>query len=184
MVNISKLKLTLLEQEILRTLNKKAGTTLNARNLSNLVSVSQPAISKSLPKLEKLDLITVRKDKLSGRLSIELNRDNQKVIGLKRVDNLKQIYDSDFVYYLYDLFPGSTIILFGSYSHGEDTILSDIDIAIIGTKEKILDLANFEKLLERKIIINFYKDFKSINAHLLNNILNGIVIRGSIELWQ
>ena len=79
-------------------------------------------------------------------------------------------------------FPGSTIILFGSYSKGDDTTSSDIDIAIIGVKEKENDLAKFNKILERTITINFYSSFKSIHKNLLDNILTGILLSGGVEL--
>jgi len=62
------------------------------------------------------------------------------------------------------------------------TIKSDIDIAIIGGSEKDLRLEIFEKLLERKIIINYYKSFKEIRNELLNNILNGITLKGAVDL--
>ncbi len=84
-------KLTILQQDILRLLFIKVGESLNARTIANILEVSQPAVSKALPTLEKLNYIKVSKDKNSKRLSIELNRDNQQTIWLKRTDNLKQI---------------------------------------------------------------------------------------------
>lgn len=182
MVNIYKLKLTILQQEILRLLFIKAGMTINARGIARILEVSQPAVSKALPLLEKEGFIKVEKDKESKRLSIELNRDKHDTIWLKRADNLKQIYDSGLVQFLYDNFPGAVVILFGSYAFGEDTIKSDIDLAIIGAKEKALDLNKFQKMLERAITINYYSSFKKIEEHLLNNILNGITLKGAIEL--
>ncbi len=182
MVNIYKLKLTCLQQEILRYLYINAGKSFNARNIAVGLEVSQPAISKALPQLEKEGYVKVQKDKLSKRLIIELNRENAYIVGLKRVDNLKQLYDSGLVQFLYDSFAGATIILFGSYSLGEDTITSDIDLTVIGIKEKKLDISKFEKLLERTIIINYYDSLKNIDTHLLNNILNGITLKGAVEL--
>jgi len=72
--------------------------------------------------------------------------------------------------------------LFGSYSRGDDLITSDIDIAIIGRKEKNTDLSEYEKKLERKIILNFYPSFSKIHKNLKENILNGDVLVGGIEL--
>lgn len=188
MVDIYKLKLTILQQEILNFLFIYAGSSFNARNLAKKLNVSSTAILKALPKLKKEDLIIIDKDKESGRLSIELNRDNKKVIYSKRVQNLKMIYDSGLVDFLIDLFPGNTIILFGSYSRGEDIcfnknqeLKSDIDIAIIGMKERQIDLSKFEIILERKIIINYYFSFKRIHKNLRDNILNGILLAGSVE---
>lgn len=182
MINIYELKLTSLQQQILRFLLVKTGETFTAHVLSKSLSVSQPAISKALPYLEKEQLVIVVKDKLSKRLSIGINRNNPLTVRLKRADNLKLVYETGLFDALYDEFPGATVILFGSYSKGEDTIKSDIDIAVVGHKEKKLDLTKYEKLLERKIVINYYSSFKSIHKNLLNNILNGIVLQGSVEL--
>ena len=165
MINIYKLKLTGLQQEILRFLFVNAGTAFNARALANGLEVSQPAISKALPLLEQNSYIRVKKDKESKRLSIELNRDNPLVTGLKRSENLKMFYESCLPEYLSDNFPGCTIILFGSYSRGEDTMESDIDIAVIGTKGKNLELEKFDKILKKKVIIQFYPNFKEIHKH-------------------
>ncbi len=182
MINIYKLKLTKLQQEILRLSFIKAGTPLNQRRIAQTLKVSQPAVIKALPKLEEENLIKAKQDKESKRWSIELNRDNQQSVWLKRTDNLKQVYESGLVQFLYDKLPGATIILFGSYSLGEDTTNSDIDLAVIGIKNKDIDLNKFEKALERTIIINYYNSPKDIDKHLLNSILNGIVLKGSVEI--
>ena len=65
---------------------------------------------------------------------------------------------------------------------GEDLSNSDIDIAVIGRKEKEINLNHYEKELERKIHINFYNSFKHIHKNLKENICNGILIAGSVEL--
>jgi predicted nucleotidyltransferase len=181
MVNIYKLELSLLQQRIMRLLFVKAGSSLNMNGIARILEVSQPAVLKSIPFLQKEELVIAKQDKDSSRWSIELNRDEKQIIGLKRVDNLKQIYESGLVKQLYDLFPGATVILFGSYAHGEDTINSDIDLAVIGGEKKEVD-SKFNKILEREIVINYYKSFKSIDSSLLSNILNGITLKGSVEL--
>lgn len=182
MVNISKLKLTNLQQEILRLLFVKSGILLNQRQIALSLNVSQPAVMKALPKLEKEDFILIKKDKETKRWAIGLNRDNQKAMQLKRVDNLKQIYESGLADFLEQEFAGATIILFGSYSRGDDTINSDIDIAVIGRREKAADLEQFEKILEREIRVNFYPSFKEIHKNLKENLLNGIMLSGGIRL--
>lgn len=182
MINKNKLKLTNLQQDILRVLFINNGKKLNQRQLSIRVSASAPAIKKALPQLEKLDFINVIKDQETKRLAITLNTENDKVMQLKRVDNFKQIYETNLSDFLEQEFAGATIILFGSYSRGEDTINSDIDIAVIGRKEKNLDLTKYEKQLERKIIINFYENFDKIHKNLKENLANGIILSGGFEL--
>jgi predicted nucleotidyltransferase len=177
-----KLELTNLQENILRFLFIHVGESFNARGLAKRLNVSQPAISKALLLLGKEKLVLIKKDKESKQLKIELNRENPRVIGLKRADNIKMIYESDLAEFLEENFPGSTIILFGSYSAGDDYYNSDIDIAVIDSKAKEFDLKKFEKILEREIRINFYRDWKSIDKNLKDNILNGIVLAGGIEL--
>ncbi|MBS3066721.1 nucleotidyltransferase domain-containing protein [Candidatus Pacearchaeota archaeon] len=182
MVEIYKLEFTILQQEILRFLFLMAGKSFNAYNLSKYLDVSQTAVAKALPYIEKKGIIKISKDKESKRWSIELNRENKHVLNLKRAENLRVVYESRLVEFLSEKFPSSTLILFGSYSFGEDTFNSDIDIAIIGAKEKNIDLSEFNKKLKRIVSINFYKNFKEINKNLRENIFNGIILKGGIEL--
>jgi predicted nucleotidyltransferase len=182
MVNIYKLELTSLQRKILRYLFINAGKKLNQRRLSIGVGATPPAIMKALPKLRDAGIINMYQDKESKRWIIELNRDNLDVIRLKRVDNLLQVYECGLVDFLDREFAGATIILFGSYSKGEDSFNSDVDIAVIGRKPKSVELSKFEKQLGREININFYDSFNKINKHLRNNILNGIVLSGRVEL--
>ena len=182
MINIYKLRLTNLQQEILRLLFVKAGISLNQRQLANYLQVTQPAVMKALPNLEKQGLIKKQQDKETKRWAIELNRSNYKVMQLKRVDNLKLIYESGLADFLEREFAGATIILFGSYSRGEDIANSDIDFAVIGRKDKLINLTNYETILERKININFYESFKTIHKHLKENLCSGIIIIGGVEL--
>lgn len=181
MVNIYELKLSILQQRIMRLLFVKTGTYLNMNGIAKILKVSQPAVLKAIPFLQKEGLIIAKQDEDSSRWSIELNRDDKQIVGFKRVDNLKQIYESGLIKHIYDLFPGRTVILFGSYAHGEDTINSDIDLAVIGGEKKEID-GKFSKILEREIVVNYYKSFKSIDSSLLSNILNGITLKGAVEL--
>lgn len=182
MVNTNKQKLTSLQEEILRVLFKKSGNSLNQRQVAKALGVTPPAVLKSLPVLEKLDYILMKKDKETKRLSIELNKRNHRIMQLKKIDNLKQIYTSGLADYLEKEFAGATIILFGSYSRGDDLINSDIDLAVIGRKEKEVDLVSYEKILERKININFYESFEKIHKNLKENLANGIILVGGFQL--
>ena len=176
-----KLNFTALETQIFSYLCIKTGANLSQRDIAKSLNVSPTAISNSVKKLEKEDLINIKKTKTINFISF--NRDNKKAIQLKRTENLKHIYTSGLANYLEEYLAGSTIMLFGSYSKGEDTINSDIDIAIIERKNKEINLDKFEKILSRKININFYSSWKDIHKNLRNNILNGITLSGSVSLW-
>lgn len=180
-MDIYKLKFTRLQNEILRFFFIKSGKQFNLRRIAQNLKVSLTAVKKSLKLLQIERLVKVEKDPESKQLSISLNKDNPGVFSLKRIENLKLIYESGIIEYLSNNFPGAALILFGSYSFGEDTVDSDIDIAIIGSKEKSINLIKFEKLLERTVMLHFYKNIRNINTNLKNNIINGIVLEGSIK---
>jgi len=177
-----KVKWTRLQAEIFRFLCIKAGQNFNLRGIAEHLNVSPTAVSNALPELEKENLISVEKSETMNLMSIKFNRDNKKAIELKRTENIKLIYESGLVDFLEEKFPGCTIILFGSYSYGDDTTTSDIDIAIVGGKEKKIELDNYEKQLERKININFYDSFNEINKNLKSNLFNGVILVGRIAL--
>ena len=166
----------------MRFLFMNAGKTFNGRGLAISLGVSQPAIAKSLPSLEKKEYVHVAKDRKSKRLSIELNRENPLVIGLKRADNIRQLYESGLAEFLREKFPSRTVIVFGSFAKGEDAQKSDVDIAVIGAKAGTLGLDAFEKALGKEIRINFYRSFKEISEELKSNILGGILLSGWVEL--
>ena len=188
-MDIYKLKWTRLQAEIFRLLCIRAGQSFNIRSLARLLKVSPTAVSKSLLELKKEELIKLEKSKTMNLISVEFNRESERAINLKRVENLKMLYESGLGKFLEQSFPGCTITLFGSYSKGEDIWFgeaddrsSDIDIAIIGTAGKEIDLTKFNKMLERTISINFYKSWNNIHKHLKNNILNGLILSGSVNL--
>jgi predicted nucleotidyltransferase len=177
-----KVKWTQLQRDIFRVLSLNYGKELSAREIARLTKKTPTAVLNSLKKLEKEKIVSVKKHDKLNLLSISLNKENERIVELKRVDNLQEIYESGLSNHLKEKFPGTTIILFGSYSRGEDTIYSDIDIAIVNSKEKNLEIEKFEKVLERKIIIQFYDSFEKIHKNLKESILNGILLYGSIEL--
>jgi predicted nucleotidyltransferase/biotin operon repressor len=175
-----KLKWTVLEIEIFNLLSLQAGERFSQREVAKLLDVSPTAVSKSIPALVEKQLVSIEKTKIAHYLFF--NRQNKRAVQFKRVQNLKLLYESNFVDYLIEAFAGSTIILFGSFSRGEDIHTSDIDIAVVGRKPKIVDLSNYEKLFAKSINVNIYSSWNDIHEHLRNNILNGIILHGSVEL--
>ena len=187
-----KVKWTQLEAEIFRFLCIKSGSSFNLREIARPLQISPTSVSNSLKKLEKEGLVKITRSKTMNLHSIELNKDNPYATELKRIENLKLIYETGLAEFLKNTFPGCAIFLFGSYSRGEDVWsdekeghTSDIDIAIIGMESKTdiqFKVTKFDKLLERKVTINFYSSWKDIHKDLKENILRGIIIKGDIEL--
>ena len=179
-MDIHKLNFTTLEQEVFSFLCLRAGEKLSQREIAQKLQVSPTAVANSIKNLRKRNLIKVEKTKTINFISF--NSGDKKATEMKRVENLKNIYLSGLSDYLQQELPGGKVILFGSYSKGEDSPNSDIDIAVIERKDKILDLEEYEKTLNRKINVNFYNSWKDINKSLKNNILNGILLQGGVDL--
>ena len=81
-----------------------------------------------------------------------------------------------------------TIILFGSYKTATNTLDSDIDITIISTHKKKMNLSEFEKTLNHKIQLFLYtkkdiKNMKTEQPELLNNLCNGMILNGEFEVF-
>jgi predicted nucleotidyltransferase len=79
-----------------------------------------------------------------------------------------------------------TIVLFGSFAHGEDIEKSDIDILIITTNEskgKInKTLISFEKEINRKISIHVLPNLHKSSEEFKNNTANGITLHGYLKV--
>src|SRR3989344_1331403 len=209
-----KLNLTSLQNKIFRFLCINAGKNFNLSEIARNLKVSPTAVAKALVNLKKEEIVLVKENSYMNLLSIELNLENQRVMELKRVENLSMIYESGIISFLSEHLPGTTIILFGSYSRGDDLFNSDIDLAIIGkTKSYFLKLtkigkklgavipmesslkkgdkveikrvdylSQFEKILKKKITLNFYNNLNHMDKNLRNNLLNGVVLSGALEL--
>ena len=153
-------------------------TEFHLRELSRQTKLSMPSIISTTDKLNKEQLIT--KKKTPFLTTTKANAKNQQFTRLKRIFNLEQIYNSNITDDLIQEYNHpQAIILFGSYSRGEDTETSDIDIGIITHKNKNIELAPYEKKLKRKISIHEI-DVHKISPEFKNSIYNGIILEGAI----
>ncbi|MFT4312635.1 MAG: MarR family transcriptional regulator [Candidatus Woesearchaeota archaeon] len=102
--------------------------------------------------------------------------------------NLQNIYQTNSISLIYEQIPhAKSIILFGSYRKGDDISSSDIDIAVEVIDDKgleIYQLGVISQLGYRKNIpVNVHVfSRKNININLFNNIANGILLDGFLEV--
>jgi len=101
----------------------------------------------------------------------------------KKCHNLKRTIKSGLIEYLKKELINPTIVLFGSYSKAEDIESSDIDLYIETQGKEKINLEKYEKILNKKIQVFIYPNIKKIeNKELANNIINGIVLNGFLEV--
>ncbi len=172
------------KKRVFETLMRYPDKEFSLSDLAKEAKVSKTNISGFLEELNSLGLITITKLKVTWR--IKANQQNPYLIRNKIIYNLNEIYNSNLVDFLDQTFNHpKSIILFGSYRKGEDQSTSDIDIAIETDGEYkvtgLRELADFEKVIGRKIQLHLFNR-KNIDLHLFNNIANGILLKGFLEV--
>jgi predicted nucleotidyltransferase len=159
-------------------------------DLAKEAGVAKANIGETLNNLSSAGFIEIIK--LARIWRIKANQKNFEFIKHKISFNLGMIYNTSLIEFLTNYFENPRAIsLFGSFRKGDDISTSDIDIAIETArldedKAKLKSLENrelkeFESLLGRKIQIHLF-DRKNIDINLFNNIANGILLWGFLEV--
>lgn len=174
------------KQRVLEVLFHIPEKEFSLSDLAIEAGVSKPHIGAILADLEKLGLITITK--LSKIWRIKANQQSKNFIKSKIVYNLNFVYQSGLLEFLNSHYGNpKAIILFGSFRRGEDLSTSDIDIAIETDEAKeyktmrLRVLADFEKEIGRPIQIHLFNR-NTVDVHVFNNISNGIVLMGFLEV--
>lgn len=152
------------------------------REISRKTNIAVTSVKKYLGELLEEGLIIRIEKGIYPSFKSSREDDNGKFRFYKKLNMIERIESSGLLNYLEDKTYPESIVLFGSSSRGEDIENSDIDLFIESTEKK-LDLSKFEKKLNREINLFFEKNFKRLNKGLKNNILNGIILRGYLEVF-
>ena len=174
------------KQKVFDTLLRWPEKEFSLSDLAKEANVSKANIGAILNEFQKKDLIKI--EKLSKIWRIRLNQTNWLGKKNKMIVNLSFIYNSGLVELLIEKYKNpKAIVLFGSYRNGEDISTSDIDLAIESDEIddhqiiSLKELSEFEVVIGRKIQIHFFNR-KSIDTNLFNNIANGILLWGFLEV--
>ncbi len=153
---------------------------LRVREIERRAGCPLPSVIRYTKELESEGIL--KSSTLSGVRLYSADRGSDNFIMQKRLHNLESLHDSGMVRHLITELSNPVIVLFGSYSRGEDTENSDIDIYIESAKKP--ELKEFEKKLKRRIQLFMHKNIHEIgNKELANNIVNGIILNGFIEVF-
>ena len=148
------------------------------RELAREAKVNPNSVLNVIKVLEKEGL--VKKEVKKHVVEISTRLDDPKFLVKKRIFNLSQIYESRIIDFLVKSYRPKAIILFGSYSRGEDVKKSDIDIALITDRKEVAAVEIFEKKLGRKIHLLPLR-YKDISDELYINLINGVVVYGYLD---
>jgi len=155
------------------------------RMLEKEIEFSTTAVIDAIKELKKFEIITIEETSLTT--NVKANLESEAYRFYKLVFNLYRLKRYGFVDKLIDIFNNpEAIVLFGSFSKGEDVEESDIDILIISsnTDEDYLEetLDTFKKRLNRKINIHILHSLAKSSNEFKNAVANGIVLHGYIKV--
>jgi len=163
-------------QKFLSVIFKFPTKGFTVREIARLIKVSPPTASSLAKDLEKKGLLIIKKERVQYK--VFGNLENEYFRKLKRIYNIFSLFDlTDF---LVKNFKPNAVVVFGSYSKGEDTEDSDIDIFIDSVLKNKINLQKFEKQLNRRIHLHV-RDIRKIPEELRKNIINGVILHGFLE---
>ena len=155
---------------------------LRVRQIERELKLPLPSVIRYCRELVKEQIL--KKEDTYGISTYSNDRNSKKCLVKKMLFNINSLFESGLIDYLINEYSNPVIVLFGSYSKGEDIENSDIDIYIETPKMHRFDLQKFEKILKRKIQIFNHRNIKEVsNLHLSNNIINGITLNNFIEVF-
>lgn len=155
--------------------------------LARQAGVSKSTASRLLNGLKEWGIVKVVDKGII--LRIKANTENPQFLKLKIAHNLYSMFATNLVEFLNEaLGQPRVIVLIGSFRRGEDTSTSDIDIAVEtleNTEAKIVrpeGLERYERYFGgRKIEIHLFNR-SSVDINFFNNVANGIVLSGFLEV--
>jgi predicted nucleotidyltransferase len=147
------------------------------RQISREINLAQTSVRNKIHELKKEGLVKdMKAEPFDGLVA---NRDNEKFIHYKHAYNFSSLFDLK-QEIISSLHPRA-ILIFGSYSRGEDVEESDIDIIILSKIKKDLNLKKFEKKLSRNINIMIIQSLNELDKDVKKNAINGWVVHGAID---
>ena len=174
------------KKKIIEVLFRYPEKEFSLSDLAREARVAKTNMGDILKEFQEAGLIHI--EKLSKIWRIKSNQTNWLYVRSKIVYNLNFVYISGLVEFLIDFFKNpKVIVLFGSFRKGEDLSNSDIDIAIESNDIKdyqiigLTELTDFEKIIGRRIQIHLFNR-KNVDNNVFNNISNGIVLWGFLEV--
>lgn len=159
---------------------KDAGFQL--REISRIASLATTSVKLYLNEMVDEGLIIRTKHRLFTYPVYQANFDSMEFKLLKKIDTIITLKESGLIEYLENQCLPDVIILFGSASKGEDIMESDIDLFLV-SRERKLDLLDFETKLKRNISLLFSEDFGELSNELKNNIINGVILKGYLKVF-
>ena len=153
---------------------------LRVREIERTLHIPLPSVIRYCKELEEEGILSTA---VTGSVRFYTASRNETYRLEKKFFNIKRLYASGLIECLKQELSNPAIIVFGSYAKGEDIENSDIDLYIETSAKKQIGLAKFKKMLQRDIQVFSYRTLKDVQPNLANNIVNGVILNGFIEVF-
>ena len=173
------------ELDILKLFFEDPTEEYHIREVARITKLNPMTIRKYFDYFLKEELIVKKASKLYSTFSANIQ--SQKFRDFKLFHNLKRLRESKIINDLEIFYDYPPIVLFGSYSSATNTKNSDIDICIITNIQKEFNVEKYSKILKRQVSLHKFtekeiQNMKLKNPELLNNVCNGVVVSGKLEV--
>lgn len=162
-------------------------SAVGLNDLSEVIGVSKTSLKNAVLQLEKEGFL--KKEEIGRAWRITMNQGHLFLLTRKVPIALQTVYESGIVNMITEKFPSAkAIVLFGTFRNGADNEQSDLDIAVetSGNEEpRIEQLGELENFAgyRKKIPINlFIFSRNKVDINVFNNIANGIILSGFLEV--
>ena len=154
------------------------------REISEKAGLSHTSVKKHLEDMERWGMIEVEKLERGERTYPIYKRVENDTFKLyKKLDVQDRLARSGLLEFIEENCNPDAMVLFGSAAYGEDIEGSDIDIYVQAASGEV-DISTYEEEFNRRIQLHFKERLEDYPKELVNNIANGIVIYGYIEVLK
>lgn len=167
--------------KLLKVFLYSATESFRLRELSRLSKISPLSVTNYLKEFEREKLIT--KYEKRDIPFYQANRDDENFKLYMKLSVIYELNTSGLVDFLWDKLAPEAIILFGSHAKGEAIESSDIDMFILGTKEKEPDIKEYKKRLGKEVHLLIEDRKENMSDEFKNNLINGIILKGYLKLF-
>ena len=160
----------------------------NIREIGRMLKLSPTTCSKYLNGFARKGIL--KKERERNLVLFSADTENRDYKDLKIHLNIRGLRSSGLISFIErELNYPEVIILFGSFSKGENTKESDVDLFVLSESKRKLDMSRFESRIGARIQMFLHnhkevEDMKRSNKELLNNIINGLRLSGFFEAFK
>ncbi|MBD3203691.1 hypothetical protein GF327_05310 [Candidatus Woesearchaeota archaeon] len=125
--------------------------TFHIRGLSKITSLSTTTVIKTVNELESYNVVKIEKTSITTNIKVNLESENY--VFYKLMFNLYRLKKYSIIDSIIETYNPESIVLFGSFSKGEDIEKSDIDLLILTNKKE--DKKHTEFLIDCEELFNY-----------------------------